>query len=355
MSLFKDMLRDSESLFKDSVALDYDYIPKIVPYRENEQRYIASCIKPLLHERNGKNLLIHGSPGVGKTVAVKHLFKELEEETDEIYPIYINCWQKNTTYKIIIEICESLGYRFTQNKKTNELLAVVKKILNKKSAVFCFDEADKVEDFDFIYFLIENIYRKTILLVTNFKDWVIDLDDRIRSRLALEFLEFRKYNAEEIKGILNQRLKYAFVDGVWEETGFNFAAEKTADIGDIRSGLYILKEAGNIAEERSSKTITKIDVQKAISKLDEFKIKKKEELDDEEQMILGIIKNNSGKKIGELYKIYHENKGKGVYKTFQRKIKKLEENKFISTSKVLGGKEGTTTMVSYQEKKLTDF
>ncbi len=183
MSFFKDMLKDSESLFKDTVALDYDFIPKIIPFRKNEQDYIASCIKPLFRERNGKNLLVHGPPGVGKTVAIRHLFKEIEDETDDVLPVYINCWQKNTTYKIIVEVCSQLNYKFTQNKKTNELLVVLKQILNKKSVVFCFDEVDKVEDFDFLYFLLENIYRKTILLVTNYKDWVIDLDERIRSRL----------------------------------------------------------------------------------------------------------------------------------------------------------------------------
>ncbi len=116
-----------------------------------------------------------------------------------------------------------------------------------------------------------------------------------------------------------------------------------------------MKEAGNIAEERSSRKITKDDVLNAIKKIDEFKIKDKNELDEEERLILKIVKQNSGKKIGELYKIYKKQGGEGVYKTFQRKIKKLEENKFISTSKVMGGKEGTTTLVSYQEKKLTDY
>lgn len=355
MSLFKDMLSNSESLFKDTVALDYDFIPKLIPYRENEQRYIANTIKPLMQQRNGKNLLIHGQPGVGKTVAVRHLFKELEEETEDVAPIYINCWQKNTTYKIILDICEQLDYRFTQNKKTNDLMVVLKQMLNKKAAVFCFDEVDKVEDFDFLYFLLENIYRKTILLITNYKDWVVDLDERIRSRLALELLEFKRYNAEEIKGILKNRLEYAFVEGVWEDNVFNLVADKTTEIEDIRSGLYLLKEAGNIAEDRSSKKINADDVKKAIAKLDEFKIKDKEELDEDERLILKIIKQNSGKRIGELYKIYQQNQGEGVYKTFQRKIKKLEENKFISTSKVIGGNEGSTTLVSYQEKKLTDY
>lgn len=356
MSFFKDMLKDSESLFKDTVALDYDFIPKLIPYRETEQRYIASCIKPLFQQRNGKNLIIHGSPGVGKTVAIRHLFKEIEEETDEVVPIYINCWQKNTTYKIVLDICGQLGYKFTQNKKTNELIVILGQMLNKKSVVFCFDEIDKVaNDFDFLYFLLENIYRKTILLITNYKDWVVDLDERIRSRLALEFLEFKKYNSSEIKGILKNRLKYAFVDGVWEDNAFSLAADKTSEIEDIRSGLYLLKEAGSIAEEHSSKKITKDDVLKAIAKMDEFKIKDKEELDEEERLILKIVKQNSGKKIGELYKLYQQQGGEGVYKTFQRKIRKLEENKFISTSKVIGGTEGTTTIVSYQEKKLTDY
>ena len=78
-------------------------------------------------------------------------------------------------------------------------------------------------------------------------------------------------------------------------------------------------------------------------------------MDDDERLILKIIKQDSGKKIGELFKIYRKQGGEGVYRTFQRKIKKLEENKFISTSKVVGGTEGTTTIVSYQERKLTDF
>ena len=91
MGLFENMLGDKESVFRDSVALDYDYVPKLVPFREKEQQHMASCIKPLFQKRNGRNLLIVGKPGVGKTVACKHVLRELEEETDEIFPIYINC------------------------------------------------------------------------------------------------------------------------------------------------------------------------------------------------------------------------------------------------------------------------
>ena len=39
MSIFDDMLKADESLFKDEVALDYSFIPKLIPYREKEQKH----------------------------------------------------------------------------------------------------------------------------------------------------------------------------------------------------------------------------------------------------------------------------------------------------------------------------
>jgi len=111
MALFKDMLSSDESLFKNELALDYSFLPKILPHREQQQRYIASCVKPLLNEKNGKNLFIYGAPGIGKTAAMRFVINELEEETEEVIPIYINCWQKNTTFKIVADMCEQLGYK----------------------------------------------------------------------------------------------------------------------------------------------------------------------------------------------------------------------------------------------------
>jgi len=97
--------------------------------------------------------------------------------------------------------------------------------------------------------------------------------------------------------------------------------------------------------------------QEALTKIDKFTIKKSTDLNDEEKSILEIIKNNSEKKIGDLYNIYKEKHGKLVYKSFQRKIDKLDKNKFISVKKTSGGKDGNTTIVKYSSttKKLTEF
>jgi len=355
-SLFKDILGSSESLFKNDVSLDYSFVPKIVPYREKEQRIIASCIKPLLQEKSGKNVFIYGQPGVGKTVALKKVLADLEEETEEVVPIYVSCWQHNTTFKIFTEICEQLDFKFIQNKKTEELFKMIKLVFNKKSVVFVFDEADKLEDLDFLYMIMEEIYRKTIILITNYKEWVMNLEDRIKSRLMPEMIEFRPYNYEETKGILKQRAEYAFFPGVLSNEAYELIAKKTSELQDIRTGLHLMKESGLIAESKSSRKITVEHAQQALNKTDEFTIKNTEELQGDEQMILELIKKNSGDKIGDLFKKYQGNGGKLVYKSFQRKIEKLQQSKFISVEKTAGGEDGNTTIIkSNSEKKLTDY
>ena len=303
--MFKDILGSSESLFKNNsdTPLDFSFIPKPVKYRENEQRTIASCMKPLFQEKTGRHVFVHGQPGVGKTIACRHLLREIDDETDEIVPIYINCWKHNTTFKIVMEICELMEFKFVQNRKTEELFRWVKQALNKKSAALVLDEADKLEDLDFIYMVLEEIYRKTIILITNYKDWLIELDDRIKSRLMPEVAEFKPYNNEETRGILKQRMDYAFYSNVFENDAFELIARKTAELQDIRNGLHLMREAANIAESKSSRKVLLEHAKLALEKIDEFTIKNPSELASDEKLILDLVKGNSGKRIGDFFKL----------------------------------------------------
>jgi archaeal cell division control protein 6 len=354
MGLYDDLLKGGESLFKNEYALDYTFLPKVVPYREEQQKYLASCIKPILSDHNGRNVLVHGPPGVGKTALLHHLLRELDDSnefTEKLYPIYVNCWHKNTTYKIVLELCDAVGYAFVQNKNTEDLFKIVTQIINKKGAVFVFDEIDKVEDTDFLYILSEMVFKKTIFLVTNYKSWLLDLDDRIRSRLMLEQIEFPHYNEKEIEGILRDRITYAFNTNCVDDNALELISHKAAELKDLRIGLFLLRESTVIAEGLNCRRITLEHVNKAITKIDQFTIKNTDELDVEAKLILKIVKEYSGKKIGDLFKLYEKAGGKSSYKTFQRKITKLEEGKFVSLEHTHAG--GNTTIVN--NKKLTEY
>ena len=120
--------------------------------------------------------------------------------------------------------------------------------------------------------------------------------------------------------------------------------------------MHLMKEAALIAENKSSRKISLEHAQQALDKVKEFSINNPLELGEDEQSILEMIKNNSGKKIGEYFKIYQDNGGKLVYKSFQRKVEKLEQGRFVTLEKISGGSDGTTTIIrSASEKKLTDF
>jgi archaeal cell division control protein 6 len=355
MALFKDVLGDGESLFKNPLGLDYDYQPKMVKYRENEQKQIAAAMRPLFQKRSGRNVFVYGPAGVGKTVAIKNILLELEQETEEIIPFFINCWKSDTTFKVLLEMCNVMNYKFTQNKRTEELFEIVKKEVNKKAAVFVFDEVDKLDTADFIYNVAEEVFNKSIIIITNHKEWIAELDMRIKSRLTADMLEFRPYDLTETRGVLQQRKEYVFSPESWEDEAFEVVVQKTFGMQDMRSGLYLMKESTNIAEERSSKSVSKADVENAVKKLDEFSINKADNLEEELKAVLAIIKNNSGKKIGDIYKIYKENGGEMIYKSFQRRIRKLEEDRFITAEKITGGNEGKTTIISFGQKRLTEF
>ena len=93
----KDFLQGDESIFLNDIALDYNFIPSVLLHREGQQAYIGNCIKLLEQNKNGRNLFIFGDPGIGKTLATRYVLKQVEENSDEIMPVYINCWKKITT------------------------------------------------------------------------------------------------------------------------------------------------------------------------------------------------------------------------------------------------------------------
>ena len=146
-------LMDYEGIFRNENALNYEFIPREIFYRDSEKEEIASVFKQLLDGRDGRNILIYGPPGVGKTLLVKHLLRELEENKKEkdINLLYVNCWKYNSSYKVIVEMCKEMGYGLTANKNTNELMDKLALLLNKAPSIIVLDEVDKLDDNDILY------------------------------------------------------------------------------------------------------------------------------------------------------------------------------------------------------------
>ena len=349
MGLFDDVLKHNESLFLDEISLDFDFLPMKLLHRENKHQYVAECIKPLFHGRSGRNLFVHGSPGIGKTAAVRYVLRELENSSD-FYVVYVNCWKKDTSYKIITEVCQQIGYKWVHNKRTDELIKSVAEMANKKGIVICLDEVDKVKELDILYSLSEDLIKKSLILIANNSDWIINLDSRIKSRINLDSVEFEKYNYEELKDILKLRRDIAFVPNVWDFEAFSLVVDKSFEIGDLRKGLFLMKETGGVAESKGSKKIEIDYVKYAMEKIQDFKIKKIDDFNSEEQKILNLIMKNSGGTLKKIFDIYSKNGGEKSYRTFHRKLEELNNSKMIEF-----GEKIDNSKTVYYSKKLSDF
>jgi cell division control protein 6 len=229
----------------------------------------------------------------------------------------------------------------------------VKQLLNKKSIVLCLDEIDKLQDFSILYYFLEDIFKRNLIFITNEKNWINEIDERLRSRLYADNLEFKPYNYNEILDILKQRVEYAFIKNAFEKNCLEEIAKKTFEMNDVRAGIFLLKESGDIAESRSSKIISLNDVKKAIEKLHDFKIKDENELNDEQNEILELIKKYSGNSIKNLFLRYK----KGIsYKTFKRRLDELKNAKLITLEEKSLGYQGKVTYVYFGlNKKLNEF
>jgi len=265
-------------------------------------------------------------PGIGKTSCVRFVFRELSEKLPDVKGVFINCWKNPTTNVVLAEIARQTGATATMHKTNDELWSKIEQAIGRvKGIALCLDEIDKAKEYDFLYQIAENMKNSSVIMITNEKEFLADIDPRVRSRMPLEEVEFREYKRHEIEGILRERVKYAFYPEVFGEEAFELVVEKTSEQKDVRIGLFLLKEAGRMAERDASKKVRTEHVMEAKEKLIEFRIKTSDDLGDREKRVLEVIRKNSGIVSGELNELCPDI----PHSTMRRITQKLEKGGFI--------------------------
>jgi cell division control protein 6 len=338
--------KKTSSVIKNDEVLSYDYLPKILPYREGQIQEIALSIKPLIGGQRGTNLFVFGAPGIGKTASIKWVLRELEENTDEVVPIYVNCWNLKSKYFIFSDIANQLKISFTQGKSAEHILQQVLNRLKETSTVFVFDEIDKVDDSDFLYQVVSMFPKSSIILVSNSMDYITRIELRIKSRLMLRNMEFKPYSINEIAGILKERSKLALRSESIDPSLIKQIANVTYNKGDIRVGLHILREAAKIAENKSQKIIDKDIVAEAIKQIENTKVGDEEKLSEDELKILEAVKEKNGAIAGEVFEVYAEKGGQFSYRSFKRYIERLSKLGLIKVKSTAAGFKGKSTLIS---------
>jgi len=379
MGAEKDVLEDvfnrflgGPQIFKDREALRPDYVPSYLPHREEQIRQVGGILAPVLKGFRGSNIFIYGQTGTGKTAVVKYvldrLLRKSEENRTKLSVCYVNCRLAGTDYRILANLCASLGVGipFT-GLATSEVFDRFKADLESQKTLMItiLDEVDalvRTHGDALLYDLTrinENLRHSKISIVgisndLRFKEL---LDPRVLSSLSEEEVVFRPYSAPELTDILLERAKISFIDGVLSDGALNLAAAlAAAEHGDARRALDLLRVAGELAEREGSHVIIEGHVRQAQRKIEQDRILTfLRALPIHSKIILcGVYlmrKMNTDSAItGDVYEVYRELCGQlGVEALTQRRvsglINELDINGILNSSVVSRGRYGRTKKI----------
>jgi len=283
-----DHFLKSARVFKDRELLRHDYIPEKLPHREDQIRSLGEIVAPVLKGVRCSNIFIYGKTGTGKTAVVKYVLSKLTQKAQECAsPVefcYINCRWAGTEYRVLSALCYALGVKvpFT-GLALGEVFDRFQKGLDKQTGIFIpvLDEIDalvKTRGDTLLYELTRvnealRFGKASIVGISNdlrFKDF---LDPRVLSSLSEEEIVFRPYDAAELRDILLDRAKSAFLDGVLSDSAVSLcAALAAAEHGDARRALDLLRVAGELTERKGVRIITEEHIRRAETRIEHDRV-----------------------------------------------------------------------------------
>jgi len=324
-SIFDELLEE-QTIFKNKEILRPSYTPRKLPHRDEQISEIARILVPALRGETPSNILIYGKTGTGKTVAAKHIGRELEKKGEDLSVqcsvIYLNCKVVDTQYRVLAHIARHFDrdVPLTGWPTDQVYQDLVEALETKKRVVtIMLDEIDKIigKSGDDILYNLSRINsdldnsKVSLIGISNDLKFTDVLDPRIKSSLGEEDIIFPPYNADQLRDILEQRAKRAIKEEVIDEDVIPLCSAFAAqEHGDARRALDLLRVSGELAE-KEDEIVTQKHVRKAQNKIElDRVVEVVRTLPTQSKLVLLsiIILNESEKKTVNTGKVYDKYK-----------------------------------------------
>ena len=361
-----------QTLFRDIDVFEIDYIPEFFNYRESQLDELAYHIQPALEGGRALNAICRGLPGTGKTTSVLRIFSELEQTTQRVMPIYVNCQTDRTKYTVYSRIYAAIfGHAPARTGiSIKSLLDAIGGALQRReiSLIVCLDDANLLHYNNTLGDVVNSLLRlhqdypgARAAVFATVSDMDLDLASDLSRWVISPFrpsdIYFPPYDAEEIRGILQERIRVGLYPGVFPAAILDRIVEQTMESGDVRVGLDLVKRAVLNAECAARTEVVEEDITKAYEQAKHIHLACiVRALSADERLLLRRIAELSQEESGPLVSgaIYGrvEETPKVGYTVFSRQLRKLDSLRLVDLIRVQAGGRTSEVALRYEPEKV---
>lgn len=371
----KRLLMSDQTLFRSIDVFEIDYVPELFNYRESQLNDLAYQVRPALEGGRALNAVCRGLPGTGKTTSVLRIFAELDQTTKKILPVYVNCQNDRTKYMVFSRIYAAV-FGHAPARTGISIKSVMDAIggalqRQEKSLIICLDDANLLHYNNTLGDVVNSLLRlhqdypgARAAVFATVSDMDMDLASDLSKWVISPFrpsdIYFPPYDAEEIRGILQERIRVGLYPGVFSVPMLDRIVEQTMESGDVRVGLDLVKRAVLNAECAARTEVIEEDITKAYEQAKHIHLAYTiRALSADERLLLRRIAELSQEQTEPLVSgaIYTEGEGKPKisYTAFFKRLRKLDALRLVDLIRIQAGGRTSEVVLRYEPEKVVQI
>ncbi len=294
----EEKIADNNNIFKNSDTLHTSFVSDSNLYHNSEISAFLKNFQDSLNKNTNPQFMIVGAAGSGKTHLLSAIIHKNFEDSDNptqknTFWVYVNCEQTDSDSRFLLNIYNQLlltgikkGIKLHSFQEIpftglplDEIMQQIIDLMNflRKDFFFlCLDGVDSLfnrgggKEFNLISEIGRRLNHGKIVTINTSRDSnLIKVLERKSLKIPSENILFLKeLNVEQLKLIINERLRTAFQPEIYSDEIIELCSELTANQhGDLKFALSLLKRIGEIAIQQNAQKISVTHVWKAYQEI----------------------------------------------------------------------------------------